>query len=214
MGGALAGLAILLIGDSHVATPNYLIASFHEALEAQGATVNSYGTCGGMAMDWVLKVTASCRAERHGAGAPVYTNKVEPSWSIDELIGENHPNLAIVVLGDTMAGYDKPELPKAWIYDQVHQLTGRIAAHNIACAWVGPIWGNAQSMFHKTDARVVEMSQFLSQSVAPCDFIDSTRFARPGEWPTTDGQHLTPGGYRKWSAGLVAALVQMRGRLH
>ena len=35
------------------------------------------------------------------------------------------------------------------------------------------------------------MTSRKSKSVAPCAFIDSTRFARPGEWPTTDGQHLT-----------------------
>jgi len=120
----------------------------------------------------------------------------------------------IVELGDTMAGYDKPDLPKAWIYEQVHQLTSRIAAQHVPCVWIGPIWGNPASAFHKTDARVTEMSQFLSQSVAPCAFIDSTRFARPGEWPTSDGQHLFQDGYRKWSADLVAAIVQMKSQLH
>jgi hypothetical protein len=214
MGGALAGLVILLIGDSHVAMPNYLITSFHEALQAQGATVNSYGMCGGMAADWVLKVTAPCRAERHGTKGPVYTTKSEPTWLLNDLIEQNHPNLVIVELGDTMAGYDKPDLPKAWIYEQVHQLTSRIAAQHVPCVWIGPIWGNPASAFHKTDARVTEMSQFLSQSVAPCAFIDSTRFARPGEWPTSDGQHLFQDGYRKWSADLVAAIVQMKSQLH
>jgi hypothetical protein len=214
MGGALAGLVILLIGDSHVAMPNYLITSFHGALEAQGATVNSYGMCGGMAQDWVMKVTAPCRAERHGTAPPQYVTKSEPTWLINDLIDQTHPNLVLVELGDTMAGYDKPDLPKPWIYEQVHQLTGRIAAHNIACIWIGPIWGNPASAFHKTDARVTEMSQFLAQSVAPCGFIDSTRFARPGEWPTSDGQHLLQDGYRRWSAALVASVIQMKGQLH
>jgi len=214
MGGALAGLVVLMIGDSHIAMPNYLITSFHDAMEAQGATVNSYGMCGAMAADWVLKVTSPCQSERHGTAGPVFTNKSRPTWSISDLIDENHPNLVIVELGDTMAGYDKPELPKAWIYEQVHQLTGRIAANHVPCVWIGPIWGAEKSAFHKTDSRVVEMSQFLAQSVAPCSFIDSTRFARPGEWPTTDGQHLTQAGYRQWSADLVASLVQMKSQFH
>jgi hypothetical protein len=214
MGGALAGLVILMIGDSHVAMPNYLITSFHEALEAQGATVNSYGMCGGMAADWVLKVTAPCRAERHGTSPPMYVTKSEPTWLMNDLIDQNHPNLVIVELGDTMAGYDNPQLPKAWIYDQVHQLVERIASHHVPCVWIGPIWGDPKSAFHKTDARVAEMSQFLATAVAPCGFIDSTRFARPGEWATTDGQHLTQEGYRKWSANLVAALIQMKSQLH
>jgi hypothetical protein len=214
MGGALAGLVILMIGASHVAMPNYLITSFHEALEAQGATVHSYGMCGGMAADWVLKVTAPCRAERHGTSPPMYVTKSEPTWLMNDLIDQNHPNLVIVELGDTMAGYDNPQLPKAWIYEQVHQLVERIASHRVPCVWIGPIWGDPKSAFHKTDARVVEMSQFLATAVAPCGFIDSTRFARPGEWATTDGQHLTQDGYRKWSANLVAALIQMKSQLH
>jgi hypothetical protein len=214
MGGALAGLVILMIGDSHVAMPNYLITSFHEALEAQGATVHSYGMCGGMAADWVLKVTAPCRAERHGTSPPMYVTKSEPTWLMNDLIDQNHPNLVIVELGDTMAGYDNPQLPKAWIYEQVHQLVERIASHRVPCVWIGPIWGDPKSALHKTDARVVEMSQFLATAVAPCGFIDSTRFARPGEWATTDGQHLTQDGYRKWSANLVAALIQMKSQLH
>jgi hypothetical protein len=159
-------------------------------------------------------VTAPCRAERHGTSPPMYVTKSEPTWLMNDLIDQNHPNLVIVELGDTMAGYDNPQLPKAWIYEQVHQLVERIASHRVPCVWIGPIWGDPKSAFHKTDARVVEMSQFLATAVAPCGFIDSTRFARPGEWATTDGQHLTQDGYRKWSANLVAALIQMKSQLH
>ncbi len=49
MNGALAGLVILVLGDSHMAGPSYLISTLHEALEAQGATVSSYGMCGASA---------------------------------------------------------------------------------------------------------------------------------------------------------------------
>jgi hypothetical protein len=46
MNGLLAGLAILVIGDSHMVSNDYLITTLHNALLEQGATVNSYGMCG------------------------------------------------------------------------------------------------------------------------------------------------------------------------
>jgi lysophospholipase L1-like esterase len=60
---------------------------------------------------------------------------------------------------------------------------------------------------------VQELSQFLSQSVAPCLYIDSTRFAQPGQWPTTDGQHLTSTGYKAWGQDIANAVAQMKGQL-
>ena len=56
------------------------------------------------------------------------------------------------------------------------------------------------------------MADFLAQSVAPCKFIDSTAFATPGQWPTTDGQHLTVSGYRQWGADITNAIVQLKGQ--
>ena len=118
----------------------------------------------------------------------------------------------VVELADAMAGYDKPELPKPWIYDQVRELVGRITSQNISCVWIGPTWGNPESSYHKTVTRVKEMSDFLSEIVAPCGFVDSTKFAQPGEWRTVDGQHLTTASYRKWGTNIAEAVVQMKGQ--
>jgi hypothetical protein len=142
----------------------------------------------------------------------IYGRNVAPTWTLSELIAQQHPNLVVVELGDTMAGYDKPELPKAWIADQVKELVGRVAAPQISCVWIGPTWGNPEMVFHKTVARVREMSDFLSQIVAPCGYIDSTKFAEPGEWQTTDGQDFTAAGYRKWATDIVRSVVQMKSR--
>ena len=214
MNGALAGLVILALGDSHMAGPSYLISSLHEALEAQGATVDSYGMCGANPDAWMQKTTVSCgRAERHGTTPTQADNgKQEYTWQINDLLAKHHPNLVIVEAADAMGGYGSPELPKAWIYDQSHALAGRIKAANAACVWVGPVYGDVNSPYHKADDRVRELSQFLSQSVAPCVYVDSLQFAKPREWPTTDGQHLTSVGYRAWGADIANAVATLKSQ--
>jgi hypothetical protein len=211
MNGALAGLIILVLGDSHMAGSSYLITPLHDALENAGATVHTYGMCGASADSWLQRTTVTCgRAERHEHGPPVAeAHKQEFTWTIGELLEKHHPNLVVVEAADAMAGYDSAQMPKAWIYEQVHALAGRIKAANASCIWVGPIWGGANSAYHKTEARVQELSQFLSQSVAPCSYVDSTRFARPGEWPTTDGQHLNAAGYQQWGRDIAGSVVQL-----
>jgi hypothetical protein len=215
MNGLLAGLAILVIGDSHMVSSDYLIATLHDALVAQGAVVDSYGMCGANAGDWVYPTTVSCgRAERHGKAAPIIDRKpATPTYQIGQLIDKHHPNLIVIEMGDTMAGYGQSSLPQGWIYEQVRALTGRIKAANITCAWVGPPWGNEGSSYHKTFARVTEMSQFLSTAVAPCRFVDSTAFSKPGEWPTIDGQHLTTAGYKAWANDIAEAIDQSASQI-
>jgi hypothetical protein len=211
MNGLLAGLAILMIGDSHMVTNGYLITTLHNDLIAQGATVSSYGMCGANAGDWVYKTTVSCgKAERHGS-APARIDRAprQPGWTFDQLVAADHPNLVIVEMGDTMAGYGQTDFPRAWIYDQVRTLTQRIAADHVQCVWVGPPWGSEGTSYHKTFTRVKEMSEFLAKSVAPCQFIDSTTFSAPGQWPTIDGQHLTASGYRDWGKDIAGALDQL-----
>ncbi|MGH7092497.1 MAG: SGNH/GDSL hydrolase family protein [Stellaceae bacterium] len=211
MNGLLAGLAILMIGDSHMVTNGYLITTLHNDLTEQGATVNSYGMCGANAGDWVYKTTVSCgKAERHGTRpARIDREPRAPGWTFDELAAANHPNLVIVEMGDTMAGYGQQNFPRAWIYDQVRTLTQQIAKDHVQCVWVGPPWGAEGTSYHKTFSRVKEMSEFLAKSVAPCQFIDSTRFSTPGQWPTIDGQHLTATGYREWGKDIAGALDQL-----
>jgi len=217
MNGALAGLVILVLGDSHMADVHYLITPLHDALEAAGATVHSYGMCGASADAWLQRTTVSCgRAQRHERGLVTADHKQEFTWTISELLEKHHPNLVIVEAADAMGGYGSPQLPKPWIYDQVHMLAGRITAARASCVWVGPVYGVADSSYHKIDARVRELSQFLSESVSPCAYVDSLQFSRPGEWPTTDGQHLTAAGYQQWGRDIANAVVQMKsqGRLH
>ena len=215
MNGALAGLTILLLGDSHMAGPTYLISTLYDALQAQGAAVDAYGMCGASAEAWLMKTTVSCgRAERHGGAAPqADTGKQEYTWQISDLLAKHHPNLVIVEAGDAIGGYTSPELPKAWIYDQVHSLAGRIKAAGAACVWVGPVYGDVNSPYHKADDRVRDLSQFLSQTVAPCIYIDSLKFVtQPREWPTTDGQHLTRNGYHSWGADIANAVVNLKAQ--
>jgi hypothetical protein len=211
MNALLAGLTILVIGDSHMVTRDYLITTLHDDLLAQGATVDTYGMCGANAGDWVYPTTVQCgKAERIGKEAPVIDRAAStPTYQIGALIDKTHPNLIVIEMGDTMAGYGQKAFPQAWIYQQVHALTGRIAAQNIPCVWVGPPWGSEGTTFHKTFDRVKEMSEFLSTAVAPCKFIDSTQFTKPGEWPTIDGQHLTSSGYKAWGSDIAGALEQM-----
>src|ERR1700733_722760 len=215
MNALLAGLAVLIIGDSHMVSRDYLITTLHDDLLAQGATVDTYGMCGANAGDWVYPTTVSCgRAERHDKEAPIVDRKASiPTWTIGDLITKTHPNLVVIEMGDTMAGYGQHDFPQGWIYQQVHALTERVAAQNIPCVWVGPPWGSEGSTYHKTFDRVKQMSEFLATAVAPCKFIDSTQFSKPGDWPTTDGQHLTSSGYRAWGQDITNSLDQMAPQL-
>lgn len=209
MSGALAGLVILVIGDSHMFN---LMSPLHSELEDAGATVNSYAMCGATAQDWLSKSTLSCgRGERHDKGPPLIDYKsLLPTYVLSDLIAQNHPNLIIVELGDVMEGYSSRAPDTAWIHQQVGTLTGMIASRHISCVWVGPTWGQDKPPYNKTESGVKAIAQLLSQSVAPCRYIDSTTFARPGEWPTKDGSHLLPDGYRHWAQDITDAVVRLK----
>lgn len=212
MNGALAGLAILVIGDSHMV---YMGSPLHEALEQQGATVNTYGMCGAMATDWLTMSTTQCSAERHANGPAILKTNTTKGWLLSDLIAKNNPNLIVVELGDNMAGYGTlPQLPRNLIADQVRQFLAPIKAKNLPCIWIGPPWGAESTLYHKTDTRLEELSQYLSQTVAPCTYIDTTAFARPGQWGTLDGEHLTQSAYHQWSEDITGAIVRLRGHLH
>src|SRR5215472_5987239 len=104
MNTALAGLVILMIGDSHMFS---LMSSLHDQLEDQGAAVHSYGMCGATAQDWLSRATLACgRGEHHEKEAPsIQFGKVLPTYLLPELIQKHHPNLIVVELGDVMEGY-------------------------------------------------------------------------------------------------------------
>lgn len=210
MSAALAGLAILVIGDSQLMG---MLPVLHNQLEDAGATVYSYAVCGSTAQDWIIPTTASCgMLHRDDKAAAVLDMKPGPTWNITNLIAQHHPNLIVVELGDTMAGYGG-HMELGWVHEQISGLTGKIAASRISCVWVGPPWGEDNGPYHKTTAQVQAISQLLSQSVAPCRYIDSTAFSRPGEWHTRDGGHLEPDGYRKWAMAITASIEQLKGQL-
>jgi lysophospholipase L1-like esterase len=213
---ALAGLVVLLIGDSHIASKDFFNNAVHEALQQAGARVHSYGVCGSGAGDWVKSKLLPCgRGERHGeAAAQIDRGDKVAVWPLAELIARHHPDLVVVELGDNMAGYSQfPSLPHALIEQQVKALTGVIAAKRVACVWIGPPWGAEGGMWGKTFARVRELSEELARDVAPCRYVDSLRFAKPGEWPTFDGVHLTLDGYALWSRAIVASISAMAPEL-
>lgn len=213
---ALAGLAVLIIGDSHIARKDFLLSSLQDALLNHGAVVDAYGVCGSQPIDWIKQTELPCgRAERHNSAPPIVDQSPKvKTWSLEKLIDEHHPNLLIVELGDNMGGYGLlPALPKDWIAYEVQEMLKPIAAHHLPCIWVGPPWGSEGGPSNKTFARVQELSSYLSQIVYPCRYVDSLRFSAPGQWPTFDGEHLTPDGYRIWGADIANATLRLSGQL-
>lgn len=196
--------SVLIIGGSHLATPDYLISSLHDALQSKGAIVHTIGVCGTNPGDWLQKTQSTCGgAERLGKAQPVLTGASAYTQPIDELIAKDKPALIVIVSNDNIAGYENPAFPKAWAWQQVSGLTKAISATGTACVWVGPAWGTEGGKFKKTFARVQQVSSFLASNVAPCTYIDSTKFSKPGEWATTDGQHFTKVGYDHWGKAIA-----------
>lgn len=213
---ALAGLVVLIIGDSHIASKDFLLSSLQDALVAQGAIVHSYGVCGSQPHDWVAQTELPCgRGERHNADDPIIDKSPKvKTWSLEKLIEQRHPDLLIVELGDNMAGYGiTPALPKEWISFETMQMLQPIEAHHLPCVWVGPPWGAEGGTSNKTFARVQDLSDYLSKIVYPCRYVDSLRFSQPGQWPTYDGEHLTPDSYRLWGADIANATVRLSGEI-
>ncbi len=205
---ALAGLTILIIGDSHLTMPHYLIETLHMGLVEQGAKVHTIGVCGTNAGDWLKASPGTCgAAERVDSEKVKLLPRTSSTTPVSELIARDKPDLLVIVMGDAMAGYDKPVFPKAWAWQHVSALTKVVAQSGTPCAWVGPAWGTEGGKYQKTFERAKLMSTFLEGNVAPCEYIDSLQFSKPGEWATTDGQHFTASGYKAWGAAVTNALV-------
>lgn len=204
----LAGLSILVIGDSHL-TSNYLIDSLHMDLVRQGAKVHTLGVCGTNAADWLKATPGTCgAAERRDSGPVKHLGGTASTVPLAQLLSSDKPDLLVIVMGDTMAGYGKGAFPKAWVWQQVTSLTKAVGQSGTACVWVGPAWGTEGGKYQKTYERVELMSAFLKHNVAPCAYIDSLTFSKPGAWATTDGQHFTGSGYRQWGDAIAKSLVQ------
>src|SRR5262245_1062352 len=212
MNSALAGLIVLIIGDSHIATTGFFNNTLHDALLAQGAQVHSYGVCSSQPEDWLRPLTLSCGAgERHNnQPAHLIERPTSTPWAITNLIAQHHPNLVIVELGDTMAGYPtNPTLPRDTIINEVKFLTAAISAKNVSCIWVGPPWGTEGGALKKTFTRVKELSDVLARTVAPCRYVDSLTLSRLGEWATRDGVHLTVSSYSTWASKVADSISRI-----
>jgi hypothetical protein len=213
---ALAGLVVLIIGDSHIASKDFLLGSLPDDLVNQGAAVYTYGVCGSQPHDWVKETELPCgRAARHNADEPIIDKRPKvKTWSLESLIEQHHPDLLVVELGDNMGGYGiTPALPKDWISFEVQEMLQPIEAHALPCVWVGPAWGSEGGPSNKTFARVQELSDDLSQIVSPCHYVDSLRFSQPGQWATYDGEHLTPDSYRLWADDIAEATVRLSAQI-
>jgi len=208
---AIAGLSILIIGDSHLSQPSYLMSSLHDDLQRQGAKVHSIGVCGVQPYDWTVSKPGSCgSAERVGnKPAVVSPGNRARTTAVAQLIKAEHPDLVLIVLGDTMAAYRQADFPMNWVWQQVSALTGAISATGTKCAWVGPAWGQEGGQYGKTYARAETVSRFLATNVAPCTFIDSLEMSARGQWPTIDGQHFNASGYRAWGDAIARAVARL-----
>lgn len=206
----ISGLSILIIGDSNLLAPDRLVNSLHNALTSQGAAVHTFGVCAAKPKDWITASPAGrCGGvDRVGKSPAKVLGTTAMTIPVKTLLANEHPNLLMIVLGDTLTGYEG-EFPKVWAWEQVTALTKDITSTKTPCVWVGPAWGglDERKKFHKTKARVEELSRFLSKNVSPCTFIDSTKMSNPGEWETTvDGLHLTAQGYKLWGEAIANSL--------
>ena len=206
---ALAGLTLLVLGESHMSLQNHLTEPLNAALVQKGAIVHSIGACGASAGDWLITKKLDCGAEQKGTEKLLIKGHEATTTPIKELIAAEKPDVVVLIIGDTMASYDKPVFPKVWAWQGVTGLTKAIAETGTKCIWVGPAWGKEGGMYKKNDQRTQLMSQFLATNAAPCSYIDSLKMSRPGEWITTDGQHFTVAGYKAWADAIAEAMSKL-----
>lgn len=50
----LAGMTLLVLGESHMSLADHLMEPLHANLTQQGANVHSIGACGASAGDWLV----------------------------------------------------------------------------------------------------------------------------------------------------------------
>lgn len=205
----LAGLAILIIGESHMSFPNYLINPLYDDLTSKGAVVHAVGACGASAGDWLKTVNVPCGADRRAKAEASFKGRDATTTPIRQLIQEDKPDLVVVIIGDTMASYDKEVFPRAWAWQSTTSLTKEIASTKTPCVWIGPPRGTEGGKYFKNDKRVELISQFFTANVAPCVYVDSLKFSNPGQWATLDGQHFNMAGYKSWSTAITNTLAEL-----
>ena len=207
----LNGLSILIIGSSHLAMPGYLITSLHDRLVKQGAQVHSIGVCGVTPSGWVTPTNGNCGGAERSQNGPVKITlgRAAATRPLAQLVEAERPNVVVVVMGDTIAGYDEPYFPKQWAARQVGTLTTTLESLAVRCVWVGPAWGASAGRYGKTDERVKLVSDYLTLNVKPCTYINSLKMSRPGEWATEDGQHFTHASYKLWGEAIARELEKV-----
>lgn len=207
----ILGLSILVIGDSHLATPGYLISTLQDDLIQRGAKVQSFGICGIQPADWVNGAVGNCGgARRDGKGnITMLTGPAARTQPIAQMVADLKPDLVVIVMGDTIAAYKQTEFPTTWAWQQVKRLTSAVAKTGVACAWVGPAWGQPGGKYGKNYERAEQVGLFLSQNTQPCTYIDSMAMSTRGQWATIDGQHFTSGGYASWGGAITQAVVAL-----
>lgn len=211
MQSVLAGLSLLIVGDSHWAGQNALVATMHDQLIRRGARVASFGACGSPASVWVAARAPVCGLASRIQGGPISmrTGASAVTTPLEELVRRHQPSMIVVSIADTMGGYGQRRMPRDWIREEVTALTARLRAVGLPCVWIGPSWGTEGGPYLKTFDQVRELSEYLATLVSPCTYLDSTKLSRPGEWPTFDGQHYTVPGYRAYGAALATHFAQM-----
>lgn len=200
----LTNLTILIIGASHLAKPGYLITSLHDELQNQGAKVHTIGVCGVEPSEWLIVTKGLCGGAEREFTKPINIRlgKSAETQPISDLIAKDNPDVVVIIMGDTLGKY-KEQMVKFKVYSEASGLAKKIASLNKPCLWVGPPWGNELQITGKTHNRTKELNYVLSNSVAPCKYVDSLSMSKPDEWLTTDGQHFTPDYYKEWSKKIV-----------
>lgn len=211
MQSVLAGLSLLILGDSHFGMQNYLITTLQDELVRRGAKVATYSACGSPPSVWLTVRVASCGTAQRIQSGPIsqQTGPEAKTTPIDQLVSQNKPGMIVVAMADTIGGYTRPQMPKEDIQEQVSALTDKIRSMNVPCLWVGPSWGTEGGPFMKTFARVDELNKYMATIVSPCTYVDSTALSKPGAWPTFDGQHYTVDGYKAYGSALADAIAKL-----
>ncbi|ADO47240.1 hypothetical protein [[Enterobacter] lignolyticus] len=205
----LAGVTLLILGDSHVTFQDSLLSVLPESYEKLGAKVVTYGVCSSAPNEWLKG------PEDDGCGGALRmgTEPVKdpfaapfPFPDINSLIAKWNPTAVIVVYGDTIGSYGADTLPGEWIDAQIGPLTAAISSKT-SCIWVGPTWGTFNPRYGKTEEKTRRIAAYLSTHTRPCTYIDGTSFMQSSAVKTVDGLHLTPESYKAWGAGIVNATL-------
>jgi len=209
--GALAGLSLLIVGDSHVSAPGSLATTLHDALAAEGAAVYTAGVCAASPSHFLKGRSTTCGRVLRGPDGKLSLKVKASAPKLEALLADHAPDHVIFVFGDNMGGYRMKHLPRGFIETEVMAIVAALP-EGTGCSWMGPPWGEEGTAYRKTHARAAALNAALREASAPCHYIDVQAATGTGTIDTVDGLHPKPAGYRMWaevaSAALVHALAQ------